>query len=164
MRADRATRAFVQAVHEQLVQPAHEDRMRRLLTAEDVGHAYRPAFVEVPGVDAARPRWAPEPARSLPPWQAALAACGVEIVAVWQEPRSTVLIQLCPWCGRRVVTRVDDADVRATRAEPYVVAIDALDRARDEHVAARGCATAAHDPGDEDPGEGAARRKWRPAP
>lgn len=170
--------AVVCAEHE-----VHEDRMRRMLAifdsggehvpsdaAGDVGNPYRPAFVEVPGVEPPRPLRAPEPTRPPKRWQAALRACGVDGVEVWEDrdSHSTVLTQLCAWCGRRVTTRVADAAICAAPSAPHVVAIAiaiaALDRARHKHLAARGCATAGHDPGDEGPGEGAARLMWRSAP
>jgi hypothetical protein len=76
--------------------------------------------------------------------------------------RSTVLAQPCFWCLQSISVRVDDRALIASR-DMRAVVIEALDRSRARHLAVHRCATAGHDPGDEDPGEDLARSRWRPA-
>jgi len=85
-------------------------------------------------------------------------------VESWHDPdrRETVLTEPCTWCGRCVKTRISDRTLVVTHDMRSVV-LDRLIASRVDHLAVERCATAGHDPGDEDPDEAYARLAWRPA-
>jgi hypothetical protein len=63
-----------------------------------------------------------------------------------------------------MVTRcLGDQPIEAARFIEDIVDVE-LELARSAHLSRFGCATNGHDPGDEDPGEGVARRDWAVAP
>jgi hypothetical protein len=76
--------------------------------------------------------------------------------------REALLAQPCTWCGRPIRTVVTDV-VLLHAVDPRECALAELDHSRAQHLTAHRCATAGHDPGDEDAGEDLARFWWRPA-
>lgn len=90
-----------------------------------------------------------------------LEARGVEAL---DDPmmRTTRFTVPCAWCAGRISTLISDRDLVAGKTMLRVVST-ALDDSRAQHLAVHRCATAGHDPGDEDAGEDEARFDWRPA-
>lgn len=84
-------------------------------------------------------------------------------VTSWDDPagRETALTEPCTWCRARIKTRIDDRDLVVVRGDYRGVVLDRLVDSRLGHFAADRCATAGHDPGDEDAEENARRIAWR---
>ena len=72
---------------------------------------------------------------------------------------------MTPWAlGKLIPTCITDHALALVVVQNMrSVVIAELDDSRAQHLAAARCATAGHDPGDEDAGEDEARFDWRPA-
>lgn len=75
----------------------------------------------------------------------------------------TVLTEPCTWCGAPIETRIADRDLVAYRGELRALVVDRLIVGRVVHLSVEQCATAGHDPGDEDVDETLRRLAWHPA-